>query len=268
MTQYPDIPDNRKELKEKHKLLKEEYVKQLTDKEMLLDFGKSQLEALYVIKIGKKQLELLEIRMEVKGLKKRVELAVAYVNRNETIDWDTIELIVNQLLSDDLSKIMTEAIRIEKANYLLSNLHSPERSAELRKLYRKLAKELHPDVNQNLTEQQNNLWHAVRKAYESGDLDSMRALSVMVNDSSFDSEKSDILTDDDLKTQIDLLKAGIEKILSEIEKIRLSFPFNIQKELHDEEWVAEQNRKTELQIEEAQSQKKKYEERIELLKSI
>jgi len=265
MIQSPDLPDERKKLKENYQLLKEEYVKQLTDKEMLLDFGKSQLEALYVIKIGKKQLELLEISLEVKGLKKRVELAIAYVNRNECIDWETIELIVNQLLSDDMSKIMTEADRIEKANFLLSNLASPERSVELRKLYRSLAKELHPDVNQNLTEQQKNLWYAVKNAYESGDLESMRALSVMLNDSSIN---SDILPDDDLKIQIELLKAGIEKLLSEIRQIRSTFPFNIEKELHNEEWVAEQNSKTELQIEEAKSQKQKYEERIELLKTL
>jgi len=268
MIQSPDLPEERKKLKEKHQLLKEEYIRQLTDKEMLLDFGKSQLEALYVIKIGKKQLELLEIRMEVKGLKKRVELAIAYVNRNESIDWNTIELIVNQLLSDDMSKIMAEADKIDKANFLLSNLLSPERSAELRKLYRKLAKELHPDVNQSLTEQQKNLWYAVRRAYESGDLESMRALSVMANDSLTDLDNSDKFSNDDLNTQIELLKAGIEKLLSEIKQIRSTFPFNIEKELHNEEWVEEQNRKTEQQIQEAKLQKEKYEERLELLKSI
>jgi HD superfamily phosphohydrolase len=131
-----------------------------------------------------------------------------------------------------------------------------------------LAKELHPDVNQNFTEQQKNLWYAVKRAYISGDLDSMRALSVMVNDSSFDSNKFDSLSNDNLNTQIELLIAGIEKLLSEIKQIRSTFPFNIEKELHNEEWMEEQNRKTEQQIEEAKAQKQKYEERLELLKSI
>ena len=120
-------------------------------------------------------------------------------------------------------------------------------------------------MNQNLTEQQQDLWYAVKRAYESGDLDSMRALSVMINDSSINSE---ILLDDDLKIQIELLKAGIEKLLSEIKQIRSTFPFTIEKELHNEEWVMEQNNRTELQMEEAKSQKQKYEEKIELLKSL
>ena len=265
MKQSIEISEERKVLKETYLLLKGEYVQLLTDKDMLLDFGKSQLEALYVVKIGKKQFELLEIRLTVKGLKKQFELAMTYVNRNEKIDWRLIEQIVEQSLANDYAEIIKESCRIEKANHILSNLASPERSVELRKLYRQLAKELHPDVNQNLTEQQINLWHAVRRAYEYGDLESLRALSVMANDAENSSEN---LSDDELSTQIELIKAGIEKLLSDIRQIRSTFPFNIEKELRNEEWVAEQNRQTDQLIEEAQMQKLKIEERINILKSL
>lgn len=54
-------------LKEKYFLLKGEYVKLLTDKDSLLQWGKSQLEALYVVKIGHKQLQLLEIQLETRA---------------------------------------------------------------------------------------------------------------------------------------------------------------------------------------------------------
>jgi hypothetical protein len=265
MKQSLEISEERKELKEKYQLLKGEYVQLMTDKDMLLDFGKSQLEALYVVKIGKKQLELLEMSLVVKGLKRQFELAMAYVNRNEKINWHTIDLEVNIFLTEDYKKLIAESERIENANKLLSNLASPERSVELRRLYRQLAKELHPDVNQNLTVQQQNLLHAVRRAYEYGDLESLRALAVVVNDSERNTE---IISDDDLKTQIELIKAGIEKLHSEIEVIRSTFPFIIEKELRNEEWVAEQNRKTEQQLEELLLQNRKYEERIEILKSL
>jgi hypothetical protein len=80
--------------------------------------------------------------------------------------------------------------------------------------------------------------------------------------------KSEIISDDDLRIQTELLKAGIEKLLSDIKQIRSAFPFNIEKKLHDEEWVTKQNRQTEQQIEEVLKEKQKYEERISLLKSL
>jgi hypothetical protein len=252
-------------LKEKYLLLKGEYVKLLTDKDCLLEWGKPQLEALYVVKIGRKQLELLELRMEVKRLKKMTELAVACLNKNEPIDWDQIEKTVDIGMEKDYEEILAEASRVAQANDLLSNLASPERSAELRKLYRSLAKELHPDVNPDLTENQKNLWYAVRRAYEHGDLESLRALSVMAQDVESHANK---LSADDFQLQIELLKAGIEKLVAEIEQIHSEFPFNIEIDLRNEEWVKKQNEQTETLIRQASEQKAKYEERLELLKSV
>ncbi|MDR0542434.1 MAG: hypothetical protein LBH19_09540 [Dysgonamonadaceae bacterium] len=252
-------------LKEKYLLLKGEYVKLLTDKDSLLEWGKPQLEALYTTKIGNKQLELLKLRLEVKRLKRMTELAMSYLNRNEPINWGEIEAAVDTGLEKDYEKIFTEAMRVEQANQLLSNLASPEHSVELRKLYRQLAKELHPDVNPDLTETQKNLWHAVRRAYEYGDLESLRALSVMAQDVE---SHADRLSADDFQLQIELLKAGIEKLMAEIEQIRSGFPFNIEKDLKNEEWVKQQNEQTEELIKQATEQKVKYEERLELLKSV
>ncbi|MDR1582737.1 MAG: hypothetical protein LBS55_05675 [Prevotellaceae bacterium] len=255
----------RESMKEKWLLLKGEYVKLMTDKDCLLEWGKPQLEALYVVKIGRKQLELLELRMEVKRVKRMTELAIACLSRNEPIDWRKIEKIVDIGLEKDYEKILTEASRVAQANDLLSNLASPERSAELRRLYRSLAKELHPDVNPDLTESQKNLWSAVRRSYECGDLESLRALSVMAHDIESHVDK---LSVDDFQLQIELLKAGIEKLIAEIEQIHSDFPFNIEKDLRNEEWVKEQNEQTEAIIKQASEQKAKYEERLNLLKSV
>lgn len=55
-------------LKEKYSLLKEEYMKLLTDKDCLTQWDKPQLEALYVVMISHKQLQLLEIQLETNRL--------------------------------------------------------------------------------------------------------------------------------------------------------------------------------------------------------
>jgi hypothetical protein len=252
-------------LKEKYLLLKGEYVKLLTDKECLLQCVKPQIEALYVVKIGHKQLKLLEIQLETKRLKKMSELAVAYLNRNEPIDWNEVSAAADVTLERDYVKIIEESSRMAQANELLNHLASPEHSAELRKLYRQLAKELHPDINQDLTEKQRNLWYAVKHAYEYGDLESLRALSVMAQDIESSAEK---LSVKDFQLQIELLKAAIDKLIAEIQQIRSSFPFNIENDLRNEDWVNRQNKQTELLIKQELERKKKYEERIDLLKSV
>jgi hypothetical protein len=56
--------------------------------------------------------------------------------------------------------------------------------------------------------------------------------------------------------------------LKEIEQIRSTFPFTIEKELRDKEWVKKQNEQTERLIKETLEEKAKYEERLELIKSL
>ncbi len=111
-------------------LLKGEYVKLLTDKDCLIEWGKPQLEALYISKIGNRQLELLQVNLEVKRLKRAIKMAVYFVNRNETINWSDIERFVDKWLERDYEKILIKAKHVDSANHLVSNLVSTELSAE------------------------------------------------------------------------------------------------------------------------------------------
>ena len=151
-------------------LLKEEYIKLLNDQDVLINWGKPQLEALYSTRIGIWQVKRLQTQLRIKGLKLKLEKVRSCINQNKPVDITAIELEVAASLAEAEARIMLESGKIEKAKELLSHLHSPERSGELRKLYRELAKQLHPDVNNNLTQEQIQLWHLVKEAYENGDL--------------------------------------------------------------------------------------------------
>lgn len=223
---------------DQYDLLKTEYIKLLNDKDVLLQWGKPQLEALYNTRIGYLQIEKLQLQLHIKALKRKVELVHAAINRDEEVDINEIELTVAAELAEAEFRIMRELAKLENSKTLLSNLDSPERSAELRKLYKQLAKQLHPDINDNLAEEQKNLWHLVKEAYETGDLEKLKAMQVVYEkELAASGDETAALTDDELTLKIEVLKEGIKVLQQQLLQIRNEFPFTIEVQIKDEDWV-------------------------------
>ena len=139
---------------------------------------------------------------------------------------------------------MLESSKIEKASELLSHLDTPERSGDLRKLYRELAKQLHPDVNNDLTQEQVQLWHLVKEAYENGDLEKLKAMRVVYEkELSATTEAETSLTPEELSLRIEVLKEGIKVLQEKILHIKNQFPFTVQHQITDDEWVESETTK-------------------------
>jgi DNA-directed RNA polymerase subunit F len=157
---------------------------------------------------------------------------------------DEIELQVAFELAEAEATIMQELARVSDAKHLLTNLSTPEKSAELRKIYRQLAKQLHPDVNPTLTEKQANIWHLVKEAYECCDLDKLKALQLVYEkDITAAADQVKEYSPADLEIRIEILKEGIKLLHQEIVDIRNEFPFTIEHLVKDEEWVAAETEK-------------------------
>ena len=59
-------------LKEQLDILKTEYIKLLNDKDVLINWGKPQLEALYNTRIGVHKIQILQMTLQVKALKRKL----------------------------------------------------------------------------------------------------------------------------------------------------------------------------------------------------
>lgn len=227
---------------EQYDLLRTEYIKLLNDKDVLLQWGKPQLEALYNTRIGYLQIEKLQFQLRIKALKRKIELVRAAINQNKEIDITEIELQVAAELAEAEFRIMKEVAKLENSKTLLSNLDSPERSSELRNLYKQFAKQLHPDVNNKLTEEQINLWYLVKEAYETGDLEKLKALQVVYEKELTAAGKQIAeLTGEEISLRMEILKEGIKVLHEQILQIRSEFPFTMEQQIKDEEWVSEQS---------------------------
>lgn len=123
-----------------------------------------------------------------------------------------------------------------------------ERSAELRTIFRELAKQLHLTVNPLHTPERTRIWRLAEATYEAGDVEKLKALQV-----AYEKEISNAdplmegLTDKEQSLRLEVLKEGIKQ-LKEIEGIKNSFPFDIEIQVKDELWVKEEETKIEIEI--------------------
>lgn len=69
-----------------------------------------------------------------------------------------------------------------KPNLNSKRPHPEETPEDLRRkqIYRALARQLHPDINADLTSREMDMWHEVRAAYEAKNLDQLETLAAMV----------------------------------------------------------------------------------------
>jgi hypothetical protein len=240
---------SKEELLKQYDLLRTEYVKLLNDKDVLLQWGKPQLEALYNTRIGYLQIEKLQLQLRIKALKRKLELVRAAINQNENVEITEIELQVASELAEVEFRIMNEVAKLENSKNLLSHLESPQRSAELRNLYKQFAKQLHPDVNENLSEEQINLWHLVKDAYESGDLEKLKAMQVVYEkELTAAGNKIAELTEEEISLRMEVLKEGIKVLNEQITQIRSEFPFTMEQQIKDEEWVSKQSEELKMEL--------------------
>lgn len=231
-------------LQNQYDLLKTEYIKLLNDKDVLLNWGKPQLEALYNTRIGYLQIERLQSQLRVKSLKRKLELLRSLINQNKHVDILGIEMQVAEELANAEYIIMQEVVKLENSKNLLSNLTSPEHSAELRKLYRQFAKQLHPDLNQDLSDEQINLWLIVKDAYKNGDVEKLKALKLVYEDELTKIEsKIDDYSEEEITLKIEVLKEGIKVLSEQVLEIKKEFPFTFESQIKDDEWVLKEQEK-------------------------
>ena len=202
------------------------------------------IETEYMLKLGSLEYKAYEAQCAALRLKRKIELIQARKNRQEVINLTVIDKTLDEefleyekKLNEQVEK-MNEALEYSKGEYL-----SEEDNKELKKLYRKIVKVLHPDINLEVTAAQIKMLDNAMNAYKNGDLKSLRIIDEMVGDHKLPEKYQDALTQ--LKEEKERLDKMVATIQESITKIKSDYPYNVKDILEDEKKV--EQKKTELE---------------------
>jgi len=230
--------------------LRDQLARLIAEHDLLAYTVGPNLEAAYQAQIGRYELERFRADLAVRRLRRTLELLQTAINRMEPIGREQVEAQLAREYADWERQVRERAAQLRHAENRLASLAGPEESAELRRLYRLLARRLHPDVNPGLTQEDRALWLRVSEAYRTGDLETLRAIALITHDTPAESFSEQTQSDDAcaaLRQQREQLRGHIRRILDAIAALKTRFPFTEQEKLDDPAWVAE--RQTAVQAE-------------------
>ncbi|MCK9536456.1 MAG: hypothetical protein M0R05_02510 [Bacilli bacterium] len=197
-------------------------------------------------------------------LKRKLELYQTYINRQEEINYQEAEAILDKEMFEHFDKLREILIDyVDASLYFRSKRLSGEETKELKRIYYKIAKRIHPDITGEFTEAQKDLWEKTLNAYQHNDLEVMRECEFLL-ENLVDVGRS--------PSTLDAMKAEINRFYKEIEGYKLksqkiinSFPYNQSSLLFDEDYIEnELNKLTAENI----AYKEKAEEYLEILENM
>jgi translation initiation factor 2 beta subunit (eIF-2beta)/eIF-5 len=221
------------------------------------------LTSLYLEKLGRLQLTLLERQTELSRIKMKIAMIQAAINRNEQADMDAINREVSTRLEKYYKQIAEQSSAIDSAKSVLSGLLSADETKKLKEVFYVLCKRLHPDLNPAQREEDKDLFITVKAAYDLQNLSELQRILLFVDES----RSSDLLThsSDEKRNRIEQLENNIAVLRSKMDQIRREFPFTIEAMLYDEDQLGEKQREIEADTAAIQEEVLKQQTILELL---
>lgn len=228
-------------------ILRGELVKLLTEYDNMVTTIGPNLEAVYLLKIGQLQYELFCAETNLRRIKRKIEIYQRALNHGEAVAANIVEAALNEEFDQWQREAENKYLAIKMAQQKLTSLLSEDESREIKKLYRILALRLHPDVNPNQIDKNMNLWMQVVRAYKCGDLEELRALSIMVDcipEEIKESSSIEIIT-----KKKERFAKQIDEVLAKTVDLKKIFPYNLQEDLGNSCWIEQEQKKIRKEIE-------------------
>jgi hypothetical protein len=221
------------------------------------------LTSLYLEKLGRLQLELLEKQTEASRLKMKMNMIQAAINRNEKPDLKAIDYEINVRLQNYYAQIQVQSAALDEARKVLSHLISEEETKKLKEVFRLLCKRLHPDLNPNQSEEEKDLFIKVKAAYDLQRLSDLQEILLYLDDSN--KEKLNLISGDEKVVRIKHLENQVSSLKLKIDQLKQSFPFSIEELIYDEDYIVRKQEELRIQIKTAEEEIAKYSNIINIM---
>lgn len=257
---YPEY----EELKRTVEKLRTELSMLVLERDELLYITCKNIEMVYLLKLGGLEYKAYELQCEAARLKRKLELMQIHINRQEEIDFKTIEITLDIEFREYQEKLDEQIHQVNDAiDRSKREILTDEESKELKKLYRSIVKALHPDMNPNLTEAQKQLFQNAVAAYKDCNLTALRIIADMLSDPDLPDDTEDAIAL--LKQEKERLENAIRTVQADIIKIKSEYPYTLKDIIDDDVKIEERRTELEKIIKAYQDVIKQYKKRIKEL---
>ena len=234
---FPEIA----RLRERVKKLKTELSMLILERDELEFVICKNLETAYLMKFGPLEYTVYRAQCSALRAKRRLELVQARKNRQENFLLDEIESVLDREFEEYRTKLaeqlqkMNDALRRSQSEQL-----SDEETRELKSLYRKIIKLVHPDLCGTQSGEFMNLYQRAVMAYKNGNLEALRIIFLLIDQGAEPEEDTDriSLLEEEEKRLVSLM----ESVREEMKKIRSTFPYTMKELLQSPEKTEERLR--------------------------
>lgn len=217
------------------------------------------IETEYMLKLGSIEYRAYEAQCLSLRLKRKIELIQVKKNRQEKVIISAIEETLDIEFAEYLKRLdeqinkMNDALKRSKAEVL-----TDEENKELKKLYHKIVKALHPDINPDVSQAQVQLFDNAVQAYKNGDLGTLRIIGEMVGNNPLPEQHKDAMTQ--LVEERERLQGLLKSIRESIDNIKSEYPYTMKD-------ILENTEKTEQKKQELENILSQYNELISIYKA-
>jgi predicted RNase H-like nuclease (RuvC/YqgF family) len=226
---------------------------------------KQALHAEYDKHFKQLEIEIQQKALQNSELQRRAELLMTKYQRGEKLTPELIALI-HKVVDKEFDALKS------RMRELLGDLSKPLRAKEpahlhasLPKLYKELAKKLHPDSGAD-PEMTQKYWISVQKAYDDKDMHTLHALHTLLCSASLpDTIEMSGTGIEELKRDLAHLQDLIGKEQKKIEALKTQIPFCYALGLRDDDWISKHGSTLKQQIEKYTAEIRKSQDIIRML---